>query len=365
MAGSGFGNYFTCTAWGDAYTQGIGAVVDGVPAGLKITENDIQQYLNRRRVWAASVPAKRHESDFVTIASGLENGITTGGPVSLTIMNSAVKEKGEAPVPGTIRPGQGDIAMAAKYGATSEKVMLYPSRIQSAITAAGAIAVKILKEIGVSFCTYVSSVGPVSISYANCSVDALKKSPLLMPDPQASAEALEYAEKVAADHDSAGSTVEVVVTGMPAGVGEPLFGSLSAQIASAIMSIESVAGVEFGDGIKSSTRKGSEDCDSFAFGEEIKKLSNHSGGIEGGMSDGSEIVVRASLRPDPWAGQGHDTVNVHGTQVSLPAREAYDVVTAPRLCVVIESVTAIAIVDSLFENMSAKIENVKKFYEKA
>ena len=157
MAGSVFGNYFTCTAWGDAYTQGIGAVVDGVPAGLKITENDIQQYLNRRRVWAASVPAKRHESDFVTIASGLENGITTGGPVSLTIMNSAVKEIGEAPVPGTIRPGQGDIAMAAKYGATSEKVMLYPSRIQSAITAAGAIAVKILREIGVSFCTYVSS----------------------------------------------------------------------------------------------------------------------------------------------------------------------------------------------------------------
>ena len=148
-------------------------------------------------------------------------------------------------------------------------------------------------------------------------------------------------------------------------LGEPLFGSLSAQIASAIMSIESVAGVEFGDGIKSSTRKGSEDCDSFAFGEEIRKLSNHSGGIEGGMSDGSEIVVRASLRPDPWAGQGHDTVNVHGTQVSLPAREAYDVVTAPRLCVVIESVTAIAIVDSLFENMSAKIENVRKFYEKA
>ncbi len=165
MAGSVFGKYFTCTAWGDAYTQGIGAVVDGVPAGIKITENDIQQYLNRRRVWAASVPAKRHESDFVTIASGLENGITTGGPVSLTIMNSAIKEKGTATVPGTIRPGQGDLAMAAKYGATTEKVSLYPSRIQSAITAAGAIAVKILKEIGVGFCTYVSSVGPVSISY--------------------------------------------------------------------------------------------------------------------------------------------------------------------------------------------------------
>ena len=365
MAGSVFGKNFTCTVWGDAYTQGLGAVVDGVPAGLKITENDIQQFLNRRRVWAASVPAKRHESDFVTIASGLENGITTGGPVSLTIMNSAVRDKGIAAMPGTIRPGQGDIAMAAKFGATSEKVAFYPSRIQSAVTAAGAIAVKILKEIGVNFCTYVSSVGPVSVSYANCSIDALKKSPILMPDPEASAAAMEYAGKVAADHDSAGSTVEVVVTGMPAGVGDPLFGSLSAKIAGAVMSIESVAGVEFGDGIRSSARKGSEDCDSFAFSEEIRKLSNHSGGIEGGMSDGSEIVVRASLRPDPWAGQEHETVSVHGTPVSLSAREAYDVVMGPRLCVVIESVTAIAIVDSLFENMSSKIENIRKFYENA
>jgi len=364
MAGSVFGKLFTCTAWGDAYTSGIGAVVDGVPAGLKISENEIQQYLNRRRVWAASVPAKRHESDFVTISSGLEGAVTNGMPLSMTIMNSAVKGGNSTGSGAILRPGQADLGMAVKYGMAGDKVMLGPSRIQSALTAAGAIATAILKEVGINFCSYVRSVGPISISYSKCTLESLKKSPLLMPDPDASAQAMEYAAKIAAEHDSAGSSVEVVVTGMPAGIGEPLFGSLSGDIARAIMSIDSVCGVEFGDGLASGSRKGSEDCDSFEFNEGIKKTTNHSGGLEGGISDGSELVIRASLRPDPWAGISRETINFKGEKEVLPAREAYDVVNAPRLCVVIEAVTAMAIVDRLFENMSARLDRIKDFYKK-
>lgn len=285
MAGSTLGKLFTCTTWGDTNGSSIGVVVDGVPAGLMISENDIQQYLNRRKTGAVLFSSRKHESDFVTINSGVLDGVTTGMPVSLTIMNSAAKD-----------------------------TTFTCDREVSARAAAGAIAVSVLKNLGVEFCSYVKSIGDTEIDYEKCSVEMLTKSPLNMPDGDATASAMQYLSEVSKNRQTAESTVEVVVMGLPAGVGSAVFDRIDAEIVKAVTSIGHIRNVEFDKGFTA------------------------------GFSDGSEAVIKATF--------------------TAPESTMREIVLAPGMSVVVESMVAITLLDGLLVNMGSSMDKLTAFYAK-
>lgn len=365
MAGSTFGKNFSITTWGESHGTGIGVIVDGVPAGLELSENDIQAYLNRRKPGAASFSTKRRENDYVTINSGLMNGITTGAPISMSIMNSAMKDKDGAPESVIYRPGHADFTYDAKYGLRDWRGGGRASgRETAARVAGGAVAVAILNKLGISFCSYVKAIGPVSIKYANCSIEALKASALNMPDAEATAAALDYLKGIAEEKNSAGGVVEVIVSGIPAGIGEPVFEKLDAELARAVMSIGAVKGVEIGDGFEAAAATGIVNNDAFCGGDKITKKTNHAGGILGGISDGSELILRAAFKPTPTIAAEQETVDSDGNPVTYEAHNANDTVIVPRAAVVVEAMMAITILDLLFDNMHARMDRIEEFYRK-
>ena len=365
MAGSTFGKNFTITTWGESHGTGIGVVVDGVPAGLELSENDIQAYLNRRRPGAAAFSTRRHESDFVTVNSGLMNGVTTGAPIAMSIMNSAMKDSDSAPEAVIYRPGHADYTYEAKYGVRDWRGGGRASgRETAARVAAGAVAVAILKKLGVELCSYVRSIGPVSIKYSRCSLEALKHSNLNMPDATATEEAGRYLAEIAGQKNSAGGVVEVIVSGLPAGIGEPVFDKLDARLAAAVMSIGAVKGVEIGDGFEAATETGLDNNDSFINENGIVKKSNHSGGVLGGISDGSELILRAAIKPTPTLSAEQETVDTNGNSVTYASANANDTVIAPRAAVVVEAMTAVTILDMMFENMHSRMDRIEEFYRK-
>ncbi|MCR5332176.1 MAG: chorismate synthase, partial [Lachnospiraceae bacterium] len=238
MAGSSFGKIFTVTTWGEPVGNGIGVVIDGVPAGVAISENDVQSYLNRRKPFKASFEPAKHENDFVSINSGISNGITNGLPIAMTITNSSVRARKDENTGRVFRPGQDDFTYEAKYGVAANRGTGNAVwRETAARVAAGAVAQAVLARLGISFCSYVSSIGPVSIRYSSSAVENIGANSLRMPDQEAAGEALSYLEKLSAEGNSAGGTIEVIVSGVPAGVGEPVFYKLDAKLAEAVMSI--------------------------------------------------------------------------------------------------------------------------------
>lgn len=364
MAGSTYGKLFRITTWGESHGSNIGVVVDGVPAGLELSENDIQAFLNRRRAGKTAFSTKRHESDFVTIQSGIFEGKTTGTPISMSITNSAVKVRPDSENQ-AYRPGHADFTYDAKYGIRDQRGGGRASgRETAARVAAGAVASAILKKLGITLCSYVKSIGPVGIKYSNSSIEALLASPLNMPDAEATELALKYLEEIAKEGNSAGGVVEVIVSGVPAGIGEPVFDKLDASIAKAVMSIGAVKGIEIGDGFSASEVTGSSNNDEFSYDGGFAKKTNHSGGVLGGISDGSEIIVRAAIKPTPSIAVKQDSVNSNGDHVVVEAGNANDVVIAPRAAVVVESMIAVTLVDALFENMTARMDKIAEFYSK-
>ena len=237
-------------------------------------------------------------------------------------------------------------------------------RETAARVAAGAVAQAILSRFGISFCSYVSSIGPVSIKYASSSIENIRANALRMPDIQAAQNALEYLEKLAADGNSAGGTIEVIVSGVPAGIGEPVFNKLDAKLAQAVMSIGLINGVEFGEGFGATLSTGAGTADAFTFAEgRFEKKTNSSGGMLGGISDGSEIILRASVMPSPATSFSMKTVDSEGKEVDYKGSAA-ETTIVPRAVVVVESMMAIALVDMLFENMLSKIDRIESFYKK-
>ncbi|MDF2845947.1 MAG: aroC, partial [Herbinix sp.] len=238
-------------------------------------------------------------------------------------------------------------------------------RETTARVAAGAIAATILKELGISIYSYTKSIGPVSIDYQKSKKENVIISPLCMPDLEASAKAEEYLQRMMEEHNSAGGVIECIVTGMPAGVGQPVFDKLDAALAKAIMSIGAVKGVEIGDGFAVATSTGLENNDSFYSDEngEVKKKSNHAGGILGGISDGSEIILRAAVKPTASIARRQQTVNKDNENIEIEIQGRHDPIIVPRAVVVVEAMVAITLVDHLFQGMTSRMDKIKEFYK--
>lgn len=364
MNKSTFGRQFTVTTWGESHGKALGAVVDGCPAGLPLCEEDIQKYLDRRKPGQSRYTTSRKEGDLVEILSGVFEGKTTGTPISLIVRNTDQRSRDYGNIAFSYRPGHADYTFDAKYGFRDYRGGGRSSgRETIGRVAAGAIAAKILESLGISFCTYTKSVGPVSIK--KFCPEEIADNAFYMPDTQAAQEASAYLEQCMKVHDSAGGVIECRINGVPAGLGTPVFEKLDAVLAQAVMSIGAVKAVEIGDGFQVSMMNGSSDNDGFrAENGRIVKTSNHAGGIMGGISDGSEIIVRATVKPTASISQPQNTVTNTGENISLEIRGRHDPVIVPRAVVVVEAMCALALTDALFTNMSARLDNIQEFYRK-
>lgn len=367
MAGSTIGTNFKITTWGESHGTGIGVVIDGCPAGLSLCEEDIQTYLNRRKPGQSAFSTPRKEDDAVHILSGVFEGRTTGTPISLIVVNENQHSKDYSEIASYYRPGHADFTFDAKYGFRDYRGGGRSSgRETIGRVAAGAVAAKILKELGIEILTYSKSIGPVTIDETRFDAAEITKNPLYMPDADAAAKAASYLEECKAMQNSAGGIIECVITGVPAGIGDPVFEKIDANLAKAIFSIGAVKGFEIGDGFAAAAATGLTNNDAFVTAENgsVTKETNHAGGILGGMSDGSPIVFRAAIKPTPSVASTQKTVNKNGEEIEINIKGRHDPIIVPRAVVVVESMAAITIFDAMLSNMNARMDGIKDFYQK-
>ena len=363
MAGSTFGNIFRITTWGESHGKALGVVVDGCPAGLSLSEEDIQKYLDRRKPGTSAITTQRKEADQVELLSGIFEGKTTGTPISLMVRNTSQISADYTEIAENYRPGHADYCFDAKYGFRDYRGGGRSSgRETIGRVAAGAIAAKILEQMGITVFAYTRSIGDVEIQSFDTA--EIANNALNMPDAEAAEKASELLTKAMAEKNSVGGVVECVVHHMPAGVGDPVFEKLDANLAKALVSIGAVKGVEIGDGFSVCTATGLTNNDAFHVNADgsIVKLTNHAGGILGGISDGSDIVVRAGFKPTPSVAASQQTINKDGENIAIEIKGRHDPIVVARAVVVVECMTALVLADALLVGMSAKLDNVKKVW---
>ncbi len=366
MAGSTYGRLFTITTWGESHGKGIGVVIDGCPAGLPLNEEDIQIYLDRRKPGQSKFTTQRNEADAVQILSGVFEGKTTGTPISLVVFNTDQRSRDYGDIATYFRPGHADYTFDEKYGFRDYRGGGRSSgRETIGRVAAGAIAAKLLKELGIDVHAYATAIGPVQIDRAAFDLEQSLANPVGMPDAAAAEAAQTYLNECIKNQDSCGGIIECSITGMPAGVGDPVFEKLDANLAKAMLSIGSIKGFEIGDGFVAATSNGSTNNDAFTMsGGHVSKATNHAGGTLGGISDGSPVVFRVAVKPTPSISQTQRTVNQSGEEIAISIKGRHDPIIVPRAIVVVECMAALTVLDLLMTNMSAKLDNVKKIYEK-
>ena len=364
MAGSTFGTLFRMTTWGETHGKGVGVVVDGCPAGLSLCEEDVQKYLNRRKPGQSKYTTKRKEDDQVEILSGVFEGKTTGTPISMAVFNKDQHSKDYSAIKDVYRPGHADYTFDKKYGFRDYRGGGRSSgRETTARVAAGAVAAKALEELGIEIFAYTKAIGSVQIDSSRFSKEERDKNALYMPDVQAAAQAEAYLQEKMRELDSSGGIVECVITGMPVGIGEPVFDKLSANLGKAILSIGAVKGFEIGDGFAAAQSVGSENNDDFYnHNGKIEKKTNHAGGILGGMSDGSVITFRAAFKPTPSIAQPQQTVNRKREDTESEKHGIHDPTNSPKTVAMVKNMAAVTVLDLLLQNMGSSLEGVKNFY---
>lgn len=364
MAGSIFGKHFCISTWGESHGKAIGVVVDGCPAGLALAEEDIQAYLNRRRPGQSKYTTSRQEADKAEILSGVFEGRTTGTPISIIVYNTSQRSGDYSEIASYYRPGHADYTFDQKYGFRDYRGGGRSSgRETIGRVAAGAIAAKILKELGIHICTYTRSIGNVEICMEHFSVEEISSNAFFMPDAEAAKKTEKYVQECIKDKDSCGGIVECVITGVPAGFGEPCFDKLDANLAKAVMSIGAVKGVEIGDGFAVAQSRGSRNNDAFvSHNGVISKETNHAGGTLGGISDGSSLILRAAIKPTPSISAVQHTVNRDGENIEISIHGRHDPVIVPRAVVVVEAMAALTVADALIDGMSAKMEYIHRVW---
>lgn len=365
-AGSGIGTIFRITTWGESHGKGVGVVVDGCPAGLELCEEDIQKYLDRRKPGTSRFTTPRKEEDCVEILSGVFEGRTTGTPISMVVFNKTQRSRDYSEIASYYRPGHADYTYDCKYGFRDYTGGGRSSgRETIGRVAAGAIAAKLLKEMGITISAYTKSIGPITISKDRFDLEQRFCNEVCMPDEAAAKEAADYLDICMKAENSSGGVIECRIEGVPAGLGEPCFEKLSANLGKAVLSIGAVKGFEIGDGFSVAEATGLTNNDSFYYDEDgkILKKTNHAGGILGGISDGSEIIFRAAVKPTPSIHAAQDTVNRSGENISVNIKGRHDPVIVPRAVVVVECMAAITVLDALLVNMSSRIDQIKRFYQ--
>ncbi len=365
MAGSTLGTIWKITTWGESHGAGVGVVIDGCPAGLPLTEEDVQSYLDRRKPGQSRFTTQRQEGDNVEILSGVFEGYTTGTPIAMFVKNQDQRSKDYGNIMELYRPGHADYTFDKKYGFRDYRGGGRSSgRETIGRVAAGAVAARFLESLGITIRAFVKSIGPVPVSPERFDWEEREKNRLYMPDAQAAKEAEHYLEKMMEKKDSAGGVIQCEIDGLPVGIGEPVFDKLSSSLAKAVMSIGAVKGFEIGDGFQAASLSGSENNDSFRINEngKIYKKTNHSGGVLGGISDGSRLTFRAAFKPTPSIASVQETVNRWGGEEEIAIKGRHDPIIVPRAVVVVEAMAALTIADLLLVSMTSRLDRIQAFF---
>ncbi len=363
MAGSTFGELFRISTWGESHGEAVGVVIDGCPAGISLKAEDIQKQLDRRKPGQNRYTSSRAETDQVELLSGVFEGKTTGTPLSMLVRNRQQRSEDYSEIASLYRPGHADYCYDQKYGFRDYRGGGRSSARETVgRVAAGAVAMRLLEELDIRVYAYVRAIGPVEVDEADIDLSYAEQSSIRMPDPEAEKKALAWLEECMKQQDSSGGMVECIAENVPAGLGEPCFDKLDANLAKALMSIGAVKAVEIGDGTAVRKARGSQNNDPYRSDENGNpyKASNHSGGILGGISDGSSIVLRASFKPTPSIAQVQSMLGRDGNCHEAAIHGRHDPIVAARAVPVVESMTALTLADALLLAMSSRIDAVKQ-----
>ncbi len=354
------GKIFTFTGFGESHGAAIGGVIDGMPAGVKIDLEAVQHELDRRKPGQSAVTTARKESDRVEVLSGLFEGVTTGCPIGFIIRNENQHSNDYDQLRDAFRPSHADFTYTAKYGLRDHRGGGRSSARETATrVVAGAFARQALEQMGVSVRAWTSQVGDVALSkpYTQLDLSLAESNPVRCPDAVMASQMEELILKVKAEGDTIGGVVSCVVSGLPAGVGDPVFGRLSARLAEAMMSINASKGFEYGMGFDGVARRGSEVADRFKVADDgrITTLTNHSGGIQGGISNGEDIYFRVAFKPVATLLQDVETIDKNGNAVVLKARGRHDPCVVPRAVPIVEAMAAIVLLDACLIDRAARL----------
>ncbi len=351
MSFNTFGHLFRVTTWGESHGPALGATVDGVPPGVALSETDIQPWLDRRKPGQNKFTTQRKEADEVRILSGVFDGRTTGTPIQLMIENTDQRSKDYGDIALSFRPGHADITYHQKYGVRDYRGGGRSSaRETAARVAAGGVARQVLAALvpGLRVTGYMVQMGTHGIDRARFDAAQIEENPFWCPDPVAAVEWAAYLDELRLSHNSVGAVIEVVAEGVPAGLGAPLYGKLDSDLAAAMMSINAVKGVEIGDGMAAAALTGVENADEIRMGPNGPEfLSNHAGGILGGISSGQPVVCRFAVKPTSSILTPRRTINARGEEIDLITKGRHDPCVGIRAVPVGEAMMACVILDHL------------------
>ncbi len=343
MSGNSTGVLFKVTTWGESHGPAVGAVVEGCPPLIPLTEEDIQKDLKRRKPGQIQTASTRKEEDRVEILSGIFEGRTTGTPIALLIHNKDADSSAYDKLKDLFRPGHGDLTYYKKYGIRDHRGGGRASgRETAARVAAGAIAKKVLARERIEVLAYTLELGGVQARVI--SLEAVSQNALCCPDPMAAKEMEEKLQETARKGDSLGGIVEIIVRGCPPGLGEPVFDKMDADLAKALMSIGSIKGVEIGAGFKAARLTGSECNDSIT---PDGFLTNHAGGILAGITNGDDLIIRAVCKPISSIRMDQKTIDLSGKPVTLSIEGRHDACVIPRIIPVCEAMVCLVLADHL------------------
>ncbi len=351
MAGNSFGALFRFTTWGESHGPAIGVVVDGAPPRLALAEPDIQRWLDRRKPGQSRYTTQRREDDLVRIMSGVFDGVTTGTPIQLLIENTDQRSKDYRNIADRFRPGHADYTYWKKYGVRDYRGGGRASARETASrVAAGAVARKILGP-DVSIRGALVQIGPHRIDRAQWDWRAVEDNPFWCPDAAMALKWADYLDGVRKAGSSAGAVIEIVASGVPAGLGEPVYDKLDGDLARALMTINAVKGVEIGAGMGAAALNGEENADEMRMeGGRVVFLSNHAGGVLGGISTGQDIVARFAVKPTSSILTPMRTVDVDGNEVEVSTRGRHDPCVGIRAAPVGEAMVACVLADHLLRH---------------
>ncbi|WP_280547816.1 chorismate synthase [Halomonas sp. 11-S5] len=352
MSGNTFGKLFTVTTFGESHGPALGAIVDGCPPGLPLTEEDLQRDLDRRRPGSSRHTTQRREPDRVRILSGVFEGVTTGTTIGLMIENIDQRSKDYSKIKDQFRPAHADYSYHHKYGIRDYRGGGRSSARETAMrVAAGAIAKKYLAAQGIAIRGYMSQLGPIAIDFKQW--EAVDDNPFFCPDPDRVPELEAYMDQLRRDQDSVGAKISVVAEGVPPGLGEPVFDRLDAELAHGLMSINAVKGVEIGDGFAAVASRGSEHRDEMT---PEGFLSNHAGGVLGGISSGQVIIAHLALKPTSSITTPGRSIDVHGHPVEVVTKGRHDPCVGIRATPIAEAMMALTLMDHLLRHRGQNAE---------
>ncbi|MDX2305153.1 MAG: chorismate synthase [Microscillaceae bacterium] len=357
-----YGNIFKISTFGESHGPAIGVVIDGCPAGLAINEAFIQQELDRRRPGQSNIVTQRKEADVFEILSGVFEGKSTGTPICMVIWNEDAKSKDYSHIADKFRPSHADFTYQAKYGIRDYRGGGRSSaRETAARVAAGAIAKLLLQTLGVEIQAYVSQVGSIILDkpYQELDLSQTENNIIRCPDPELAEKMIEYIKEIRKQGDTVGGVVSAVARQVPVGLGEPVFDKLHAELGKAMLSINAVKGFEYGSGFAGVALKGSEHNDLFyQEGDKVRTRSNHSGGIQGGISNGEDIFFRVAFKPVATLMQDQESVNETGESILVSGKGRHDPCVVPRAVPIVEAMTALVLADFYLRNKTVQLQNL-------